>query len=117
VRFVLPLFSFLCNAFLSLFVVFLLTIVLSVLRFTHSDYPRWYLLIILVGIFWPLYCLSFDLRSDYPLWYLLITLFGIFWLPSLVSSDYPLLVFSDYPLWYLQTFLTNKTSKLQTFKI
>jgi CBS-domain-containing membrane protein len=67
---------------------FLLSIVLSVLRFTTSDYP--------FGIFWPLilYCLSFvDLAllitplvsSDYPfgifwlpLWYLLVTPFGIF---------------------------------------
>ena len=33
---------------------FLLSIVLSVLRLTASDYP--------FGIFWSLYCLSFDLR-------------------------------------------------------
>ena len=90
----------------SLFVLFLLAIVLSVLlRFTDFDY--------LFGIFWPLYCLSFDLlilitslvsfghcivcpSSIYgfwlPLWYLLAIvlsvllrftdfdyLFGIFW--------------------------------------
>jgi hypothetical protein len=33
---------------------YLLTIVVSVLRFTDSDYP--------FGIFWPLCCLSFDLQ-------------------------------------------------------
>jgi hypothetical protein len=43
-----------CVVFCS-FVLFLLTIVLSVLlRFTASDYP--------FGILWPLCCLSFDLR-------------------------------------------------------
>ena len=74
---------------------YLLASVLSVLRFTDSDYP--------FGIFWPVCCLSFDLRilitplvsfgqcvvcpSIYgfwlPLWYLRFTdsdyRFGIFW--------------------------------------
>ena len=107
----------------SLFILFLLAIVLSVLlRFTDFDY--------LFGIFWPLYCLSFYLlilitslvsfghcivcpSSIYgfllPLWYLLAIvlsvllftdfdyLFGMFW---------PLYCLSFYlriwlPLWYL----------------
>ena len=53
---------------------FLLSIVLSVLRFTASDYP--------FGIFWSLYCLSFDLR-------LLIT--------PLVSSNLSCYIYSFYP--------------------
>jgi hypothetical protein len=100
---------------------YLVAIVLSVLRFTASDYP--------FGILWPLCCLSFALRllitplvsSDYPfgifwlpLWFLLITPlvssdypYGIFWLPlwyslitPTVSSDYPYGIFW-LPLWYL----------------
>ena len=102
---------------------YLLAIVLSVLlRFPASDYP--------FGIFWPLYCLSFDSRllitplvslaivlsvlrfpaSDYP--------FGIFWPLYCLSFDSrllitPLVSFGHYivcpssipgfwlPLWYL----------------
>jgi hypothetical protein len=87
---------------------YLLTIVLSVLRFTASDYP--------FGIFWQLYCLSFDLRllitplvsfdhcivcpSIYdfwlPLWYLLTIVLSV--LPF-TASDYPFGVF--WPLWCL----------------
>jgi len=72
-------FSCLCNVFIrSLFVLFLLAIVLSVfLRFMASDYP--------FGNFWL------------PLWYLLIT--------PLVSSDYPL-VSSDYPFGIFKLFLS-----------
>jgi hypothetical protein len=82
---------------------YLLAIVLSVFQFTASDYP--------VGIFWPLYCLSFSLQlliiplvsfghcivclSVYsfrlPRWYLLaIVLFVFHWL---TASDYPVGIF------------------------
>ena len=45
------------------FVLFLLAIVLSVLRYTDSDYP--------FGILWPLCCLFFDIRILITsLWYL-----------------------------------------------
>ena len=61
---------------------YLLTIVLSVLWFTDSDYP--------FGIIWPLCCLFFDLR-------ILIT--------PLVSFDHCVVCSSIYgfwlPLWYL----------------
>jgi hypothetical protein len=77
---------------------YLLVIVLSVLRFTASDYP--------FGIFCPLYCLSFDLRllitplvsfvhcivcpSTYgfwlPLWYLLVVVLSVL---RFTASDYP----------------------------
>ena len=124
---------------------YLLAIALSVLRFTASDYT--------FGIFWPLHCLSFDLRllitplvpfghcvffpSIYGfwlhLWYLLpIALsvrftasdytFGIFWPLHCLSFDLrllitPLVSFGHcvvFPsiygfwlhLWYLHTFLT-----------
>ena len=73
------------------FVLFLLTIVLSVLlRFTDSDYP--------FGIFWPLCCLSFfDLR-------ILIT--------PLVSFDHcvvcPSSIYGFWlPLWYLLTIVLS----------
>ena len=52
-----PLFSFLYSDLWIIvcpFARFLLTIALSFLRFTGSDYPS--------RIFWPLHCLSFDLR-------------------------------------------------------
>jgi uncharacterized membrane protein len=55
-----PLVSFgLCIVYLSVYGFwlprwYLLVIVLSVFQFTASDYP--------VGIFWPLYCLSFSLQ-------------------------------------------------------
>ena len=71
---------------------YLLTIVLSVLRFTDYDYP--------FGIFWPLCCLSFDLQ-------IMIT--------PLVSFDHcgvcPSSIYRLWlPLWYLQTLLIkNKT--------
>jgi hypothetical protein len=88
---------------------YLLAIVLSVFQFTASDYP--------VGIFWPLYCLSFSLQlliiplvsfghcivclSVYsfrlPRWYLLaIVLFVFHWL---TASDYPVGIF--WPLYCL----------------
>ena len=59
---------------------YLLAIVLSVLRFPATD-PfildlRYWLPF---GIFWPLYCLSFDLRLLITLWYLRFT-----------ATDYPL---------------------------
>jgi hypothetical protein len=67
---------------------YLLSIVLSVLWFTTSDY--------LFGIFWPLCCLSFDLR-------LLIT--------SLVSFGHcvvcPLIYVFWLPLWYLLTIVLS----------
>ena len=71
------------------FCIFLLAIVLSVLRFTDSDYP--------FGIFWPLCCLFFfDLR-------ILIT--------PLVSFDHCVVCSSLYGFWlhfwYLQTLLTK----------
>ena len=106
---------------------YLLTIVLSVLRFTASDYP--------FGIFWPLYCLSFDLRFRLPLWYLLTIVlsvlrftasdypFGIFWplyclsfdlrlqITPLVSFDHCIVCPSIYgfwlPLWYLLTIVLS----------
>ena len=77
---------------------YLLAIVLSVLWFTASDY--------LFGIFWPLCCLSFDLRFWLPLWYLLAImlsvlrftasdyLFGIFWPLCCLSFDLRLLITS-----------------------
>jgi hypothetical protein len=124
----------------SLFVLFILVIVLSLLRFTASHYP--------FGIFWPLYCLSFYLRllitplvssghcivspSIYgfwlPLWYLLAIVlsllrftasdypFGIFWplyclsfylrllITPLVSSGHCIVSPSIYASGYLQTF-------------
>ena len=86
----------------SLFVLFLLTIMLFVLWLTASDYP--------FGIFWLLCCLSFDLHLlittlvsfDYyvvcaltyifwlPLWYLLTIMLFVFWL---TASDYPFGIF------------------------
>jgi hypothetical protein len=72
---------------------YLVAIVLSVLRFTTSDY--------LFGIFWPLSCLSFE-----PLWYLVAIvlsflwftasdyLFGILWPFSCLSFDLRLLITS-----------------------
>jgi hypothetical protein len=73
---------------------FILTIVLSVFRFMSSDYPFG----IFKLLFWPLYCLSFDLR-------LLITLL----VPSNFSFDHCIVCLSIYvfwlPFWYLQTFL------------
>ena len=82
---------------------YLLVIVLSVLRFTASDYP--------FGIFWSLCCLSFDLRllitplvsfghcvvcpSIYgfwlPLWYLLVIVLSV--LLRFAASDYPFGIF------------------------
>ena len=43
----------------SLFVLFLLVIVLSVLRFTDSDYPPWYLQTLLAALQIFLFCLWF----------------------------------------------------------
>ena len=96
-----------CGIFLVLAIVF------SLLRFTSSDYPLWYLLsfghcvfspsfyvfwlpIVVSSLFWPLCFLSFVLR-------LLITYCGIFLVLAIVFS---LLRFtsSDYPLWYLLSF-------------
>jgi hypothetical protein len=68
---------------------YLLATVLSVLRFTTSDYP--------FGIFWPLHCLSCDLP-------LLIT--------PLVSFGHCIVCPATYhfwlPLWYLQTVIVFK---------
>ena len=81
---------------------YLLAIVLSVLWFTASDYP--------FGIFWPLCCLSFDLRLLItplvsfghcivcpliyvfwlPLWYLLTIVLSVLWS---TDSDYPFGIF------------------------
>ena len=81
---------------------YLLVIVLSVLWFTSSDYH--------FGIFWPLYCLFFDLcllittlvsfghcivcSLIYvfwlPLWYLLVIVLFVLWF---TSSDYPCGIF------------------------
>jgi hypothetical protein len=92
----------------SLFVLFLLAIVLSVFQFTASDYP--------VGIFWPLYCLSFSIQllitplvsfghcivclSVYsfwlPRWYLLVIVLSVF---QFTASDYPVGIF--WPLYCL----------------
>jgi hypothetical protein len=78
------------------FVHFLWAIALSVLRFTASDYT--------FGIFWPLHCLSFDLRLLItPLISLAIALsflrftssdytFGIIWPLHCLSFDIRLLV-------------------------
>jgi hypothetical protein len=119
----------------SLFVLFLLVIVLSLLRFTASHYP--------FGIFWPLYCLSFYLRplitplvssghcivspSIYgfwlPLWYLLAIVLSLL---LFTASDYPFGIFcpSIYgfwlPLWYLlaivlSLLLFTASGYLQTF--
>jgi uncharacterized membrane protein len=66
---------------------YLLVIVLSVFQFTASDYP--------VGIFWPLYCLSFfDLR-------LLIT--------PLVSFDHCIVCLSVYSFWLSRNWKTDNT--------
>ena len=100
---------------------YLVAIVLSVLRFTASDY--------LFGILWPLYCLSFDLRllitslvscghcivcpSIYgfwlPLWYLVAIVLSVLrftvLITSLVSCGHCIVCPSIYgfwlPLWYL----------------
>jgi hypothetical protein len=81
---------------------YLLAIILSALWFTASDYP--------FGIFWPLYCLSFDLQllitplvssGHYsvcpliysfwlPLWYLLTIILSVLWF---TASDYPFGIF------------------------
>ena len=76
---------------------YLLAIILSDLWFTASDYP--------FGIFWPLYCLTFDLQLLITLWYLLAILLSDLWF---TASDYPFGIFwalhclsfnldSDYP--------------------
>jgi hypothetical protein len=90
---------------------YLLTIMLSVLRLTSSDYP--------FGIFWPLCCLSFDWRllitplvffDHYvvcpsidvfwlPFWYLLTIMLSVL---RLTSSDYPFGIF--WPLYCLSFF-------------
>jgi hypothetical protein len=90
---------------------YLVAIVLSVLRFTASDYP--------FGILWPLCCLSFDLRSDYPfsimwplcclsffglrlliiLWYLVTIVLSVL---RFTPSDYPFGIL--WPLWCLSFF-------------
>jgi hypothetical protein len=87
---------------------YLLAIVLSVLQFTVSGYPY--------GIFWPLYCLSFNIRflvtpmvsfghciicpSIYgfwlPLWYLLAIVLSVL---QFTVSGYPYGIF--WPLYYL----------------
>jgi hypothetical protein len=70
-------------------------LLLSVLRFTASDYS--------FGILWPLYCLSFDLL-------LLIT--------SLVSCGHcivcPLIYGFWLLLWYLQTFLISRLEEVSS---
>jgi hypothetical protein len=96
---------------------YLVAIVLSVLRFTASDY--------LFGIVWPLFGLSFDSRLlittslvscghclvsplNYdvwiPLWYLLAIVLSLIW-TSLVSCChclvFPLIYGFWLPLWYL----------------
>jgi hypothetical protein len=90
----------------------LLTIVLSVLRFTDSDY--------LFGIFkfWPLCCLSSDLRILITLWYLqtfdhcvVCPSIYRFWLPlwPLQTFGHCVVCSSIYgfwlPLWYIQILL------------
>jgi hypothetical protein len=99
-----PILNFLFSVFVDLcvFELFALTIVLSVLWFTSSDYP--------VGIFWSLHCLFFDLRLLItplvsfghcivcsliyvfwlPLWYLLVIVLSVLWF---TSSDYPFGIF------------------------
>jgi hypothetical protein len=107
---------------------YLLTIALSVLPFTASDY--------LFGIFWPLYWLSFHLRFWLQLWYLLTIalsvlpftasdyLFGIFWplhslsfhfrlvITTLVTFDCCIVCPSIYglwlPLWYKVVITSRK---------
>jgi len=117
---------------------YLLAIVLSVLRFTDSDYT--------FGIFWPLYCLSFGLRILITplvsfghcivcpssvdgfwlhLWYLLAIVFsvilqftdsdytfGIFW-PLCFLSFFGLRILIT-SLWYLKTFLITHISTYLT---
>jgi hypothetical protein len=96
---------------------YLLTIVLSVLWITASDYP--------FDICWPLYCLSFELRLlitpltyfdhcivcplNYgfwlPLWYMLAIALSVLWI---TASDYPFDIFwplycLSFELWLLIT--------------
>ena len=61
---------------------YLLVIVLSVLRFTASDYT--------IGIFWSLCCLSFDLRLLTTVWYLLVIVLSVL---RFTASDYPFSIF------------------------
>ena len=78
-------------------------IVVSVLRFTDSDYTLWYLRF--TDSDYTLCYLRFT-DSDYTLWYLRFT-----------NSDYSLwylrFTASDFTLWYLQTFLIHNCSKFQ----
>ena len=79
---------------------YLLAIVLSVLRFTATDYPlvssgHCIVCPLIYGywlpfdIFWPLYCLSFDLRLLITLWYLLaILIYGYWFLSSGFTLSY-----------------------------
>jgi hypothetical protein len=93
---------------------YLLAIVLSVLPVTASDYPlvsfghcfvcpSSYGFWLPFGIFWPLFCLSFELRVLITLWYLLVIVLSV--LP-VTASDYPLVSFghcfvcpSSYGFW------------------
>jgi hypothetical protein len=82
----------------SLFVLFLFIIVLSVLlRFTASDYP--------FGIFkfWPLCCLSFDLRNLItPLVSQILAI--VLSVLQFTDSDYPFGIFKLWPLCCLFSF-------------
>ena len=105
----------------SLFVLFLLAIVLSMLWFMASDYP--------FGIFWPLCCLCFDLwllitplvpfghcvvyaliyGFWLPLWYLLAIVLSMLWF---MAFDYPFGIFWPlcclcFDLWLLITPLVS----------
>jgi hypothetical protein len=83
---------------------YLLAILLSVLRFTDSDYhlvsfghfvvcPSIYGFWLPFGIFWPFCCLSFDLRILIILWYLLAILLSVL---RFTDSDYPLVSFGHF---------------------
>jgi hypothetical protein len=79
-----------------LFFLFLLAVVLSVLRFTDSDYP--------FGIFWPLCCLSYDLR-------ILITPLVFFY--QYVAC--PMIYRFWLPLWYILTILLSVLLRFTDF--
>jgi carbon starvation protein CstA len=115
-----PLFCLSFELRLLITLCYLLAIVLSVLRVTGSDYPlvsfghcfvcpSSYGFWLPFGIFWPLFCLSFQLRLLITLWYLLAIVlsvlpvtasyypFGIFWPLFCLSFELRLLI----TLWYL----------------
>ena len=103
---------------------YLLAIVLSVLRFTTSDYS--------FGIFWPLYCLSCDLpllitplvsfghcivcpviyHLWLPPWYLLAIVLSVLWF---TTSDYPFVIF--WPLYCLSCDLSLLITPLVSLAI